>query len=288
MNTSKKLRGIIVPLLTPMKNPDEIDSSATKRLVDHVIQGGVNGIFVLGSTGEGPALSSIEQQKMIESVLEYTAHRVPVLIGISSASGSETLKLGKFSKAAGADAIVAAPPCYLPAEQENELIYYYERLTGEIGLPLYLYNMPALTKVKIPLDLVEKLVEIPGIVGYKDSTGDLDAFKESIRRFGGRENLSLLIGPEALTLEALRLGGDGGVNGGANLKPELFARLFRSFSEGNISEQDAAQKEILELQKLYSAVPTTPKVIRALKRELAKRGILHNIISFPALPSEEA
>ena len=280
---TRKLQGIIVPLVTPLATPDTIDPRGTRNTINHVIQGGVDAIFLLGSTGEGPALTVETQHRFLEIAMECVAGRCPVLVGISSASAVETLELGRFAARCGADAVVAAPPCYLPAD-DRELYNYFERLAGETELPLYLYNMPALTKVTLHPALVERLAKIPGIAGYKDSSGDLNAFADVIRRLGGREDFSLLTGPEALTATTIRMGGDGGVNGGANLRPEIFRDLYQAVQKNDAAAEKRAQAEILELQKLYDSRPGTPGVIRGLKHAMAQQGLLKNILAFPGLP----
>lgn len=284
---SRKIQGIIVPLITPLATPERIDRAGTARMVRRVIDGGVDGVFLLGSTGEGPALSLRARCELLETAVEAAAGEVPLLAGISGASGIEAIEAGKFAARSGISAVVAAPPCYLPAS-EQELIAYYERLAGEIGLPLFLYNMPALTNVKVTPELAAKLAVRENIVGYKDSSGDLDAFRRAVELLGGRPDFSLLIGPEELTLPALRMGGDGGVNGGANLRPELFAALFRSVRENDAGGRiDALQREIVELGRLYRTAPGAPGVIRGLKYELARLGVIENVLAFPSCPLRE-
>lgn len=285
---NRKLQGIIVPLITPLATPETIDRAGTCRLVRRVIEGGVDAVFLLGSTGEGPALSRHARCEFIETAVEAAAGAVPLLAGISGASGVEAIEAGKFAARSGVSAVVAAPPCYLPAS-EKELLVYYERLAGEIGLPLFLYNMPALTRVNVTPELAVKLAGRENIAGYKDSSGDLDAFRRAVTLLGGRPDFSLLIGPEHLTLAALRMGGDGGVNGGANLRPELFAALCRAVREGAAPEHiDALQKEIVELGRFYATAPGAPGVIRGLKYELARLGVIQNQLAFPALPLVDA
>lgn len=279
-----KLQGIIVPLITPLATPETIDRAGTVRMVRRVIDGGVDALFLLGSTGEGPALSRRARCEFIETAVDAAAGAVPLLAGISGASGIEAIEEGRFAARSGISAVVAAPPCYLPPS-EKELIAYYERLAGEIGLPLFLYNMPALTRVNVTPELAAELAERENIAGYKDSSGDLDSFRRAVALLGGRPDFSLLIGPEHLTLPALRMGGDGGVNGGANLRPELFAALYRAVRENAPAERiDALQNEIVELGRLYNSLPGAPGVIRGLKYALSRLGVVKNIPAFPALP----
>jgi len=285
MTKSRKIQGIIVPLLTPLATPETIDEAAARRLVDHVIGGGVHGIFILGSTGEGPALSGAAQREFIRICADAVGGRVPLLAGISGASAAESASLGKFAAGAGADAVVAAPPCYLPPD-EDEQVAFYRYLAESVPLPLFVYNMPSLTRVSLQLSALERILAIPGVAGYKDSSGDLAAFRAVLERFGPRPDLSLLVGPDELTGETVMLGGDGGVNGGANLKPRLFADLYEAAKRKDAGKVAELQARVVELGKLYGTPVTTPGVIRAMKREAARMGLCRNVLAVPALPLE--
>ena len=289
MVTERKImlnvQGIIVPLLTPLATPETIDEAAARRLVDHVIAGGVRGIFILGSTGEGPALSGEAQRAFIRICVDAVGGRVPLLAGISGASAVDSARLGKFAADAGADAVVAAPPCYLPPD-EDEQVAFYRYLAEEVPLPLFVYNMPSLTRVSLQLSALERILAIPGVAGYKDSSGDLAAFRAVLERFGSRPDLSLLVGPDELTGEAVMLGADGGVNGGANLNPRLFADLYEAAKRKDAAKVAELQARVVEQGKLYGTPVTTPGVIRAMKREAARMGLCRNVLAVPALPLE--
>lgn len=279
----RKLQGIIVPLLTALETPETFDRKGCAGLIEHVISGGVDGIFILGSTGEGPALSRSVQRELIELAVEQVAGRVPLLAGISGASGADSLELGKFAANSGVDALVAASPCYLPPDQEEQ-VEYFRRLAGECGSPLFLYNMPPLTRVMLTPETVIRLASVENIVGCKDSSGDLTFFGTLVRELGSRDDFTLLTGPEELLAESVRMGGDGGVNGGANLCPELFASLYRALRDSDSEQVRRLQAEVLELGKLYRSRPGAAGVIRGLKYELSRRGLLKNVLAFPALP----
>ena len=179
--------------------------------------------------------------------------------------------------------VVAAVPCFLPPEEE-EILRYYRLLAREVPSPLFLYNMPSLTKVAMKLETVRRLAEIPNVAGYKDSSGDLEAFRKAVELLGGRPDFSLLIGPEELTAEAVALGGDGGVNGGANLRPELYAGLYDAVRRGEREKAAQLNARVLEIVRSYGVPVTTGGVIRRLKYELSREGIIRNILAAPSLP----
>ena len=281
----KKYHGILVPVVTPLDSPGTVDLPAVRPFFDYMINGGVHGIFILGSTGEGPALSIAEQKKFILESVKVTTSRVPLLVGISGASGMESIELGRFALEAGADAVVAAPPCYIPAENEEEIFNYYKILSEEFSGKLFVYNMPALTKVAISPDLALRLLALPGVIGYKDSSGILEDLLYVLRE--SRDlGKAIFVGPEHLTLQAMLAGADGGVNGGANLLPELFSGLVAAVDAGDAEKMNALQREIEDFQPNYGTLCTCPGVIRALKRALSGKGLIKNILAFPNLPLE--
>ena len=279
----KKYHGIIVPAITPLATPYTVDIPAVKPFFDYMIDGGVHAVFILGSTGEGPALSCAEQKKFILESAKVIASRVPLLVGISGASGAESIELGKFALEAGADAVVAAPPCYIPAQNEDEIFNYYKVLSEEFSGKLFVYNMPALTKISITPDLALKLLALPGVIGYKDSSGILEDLLYLLPK---AKNLgkSVFAGPEHLTMKAMLAGADGGVNGGANFMPELFSSLAEAVENGDTEKMNELQRKVEDFQPEYGNPCTCPGVIRALKRKLSEKGLIKNIMAFPNLP----
>lgn len=281
-----KIQGIVVPLVTPLSSPDRVDEAAVERMVEHVIAGGVHAIFILGSTGEGPALTGEEQRRMIRISAKAVRGRVPLLAGISGASAASAVELGRFAASEGADAVVAAVPCYFPPDRA-EIMAYYQLLVREIPLPLFVYNMPGPTHVSLDLDTVCRLAELPGISGYKDSSGDLESFRAAVKRLGARSGFSLLIGPEELTAAAVAMGGDGGVNGGANLWPELYVGVYEAVKSGAVEKAEQLQRKVLDAVRSYGSPATATGVVRRLKYELARRGFIQNILASPSLPMRE-
>ena len=199
-------------MITPLRSRDELDIAGLERLIEHILAGGVSGLFILGTTGEGPSLSYRLRGELIERVCRQVNRRVPILVGITDTAFVESVDIGRRAANYGADALVVAPPYYLP-EAQPELQEYIDHLVPELPLPLYLYNMPALTKVHFELDTVRRALDNPRIIGFKDSSGDLNYFKQVAELIKQRPDWPLLIGPEEKLFEALQLGGHGGVSG---------------------------------------------------------------------------
>src|SRR3972149_2815409 len=132
----KPLRGIIVPMVTPLLDRDTLDVAGLERLIEHILAGGVHGLFVLGTTGEAPSLSYARRFELIERVCAQVQWRVPVLVGITDTSFVESVRIACKAKEAGAQAVVLAPPYYFPAGQP-ELLEYLQHLTPELPLQLF-------------------------------------------------------------------------------------------------------------------------------------------------------
>ena len=288
--TEPRYRGIVPPLVTPLAGPDELDRGGLSKLIEHVVAGGVHGLFVLGSTGEGPSLSHRLQRDVVTAACELAAGRVPVLVGVSDTSAVESVALARHAAGAGADAVVLAPPYYFPAGQ-TELRRYVERLVPRIPLPVMLYNMPGLTKVTFETDTLAALSQLDSVVGVKDSGGDLDYYARLVGLKQARPDWSVLIGPERRLAESLRLGGDGGVCGGANIDPELFTRLYDAVTAGDDAAAAGLQQRVERLGAIYDVGKYASRHIKATKSALSIRGICGDRLAEPFnafLPPERA
>lgn len=277
------LSGIIPPLATPLRAGDELDVAGLERLVEHVLAGGVQGLFLLGTTGEGPSLSYRLRRELVERVCRQVAKRVPILVAITDTIFAESIALARHSAEHGADAVVVAPPYYLPAAQP-ELAEYVDHLVAALPLPLMLYNMPSLTKVVFEPDTVRRAMDNPRIIGLKDSSANMLYFHRLLALLPHRPDWSLLMGPEELLMESVLLGGHGGVSGGANVFPELYVRLCR---EARRTPGDREQVRDLHLQvlrvagSLYGVGRHSSAVIKGIKCALSCLGICDDFMAEP-------
>lgn len=275
------LRGIIPPLVTPLIEQDQIDVQGTERLLEHVVRGGVHGIFALGTTGEGTSLSPATRHKFVELVCEVVAGRVPVLVGITDTSMTSALDLAEQSFAAGAAAVVSAAPYYLPMTQ-TDLVEYTERLARRLPLPLLLYNMPSCTKTAFDLGTVSTLCQNPNIIGLKDTSGDLDYFAAVARIANAREDFTLLIGPEEKLAKSIELGGFGGVTGGANMFPSLYVALYEAAVSGNAAKARELQNVVQTISdSMYGITDCGARVLQGVKTALSELGICSGIVAEP-------
>jgi dihydrodipicolinate synthase/N-acetylneuraminate lyase len=275
------LTGIVPPMITPLRDRDELDVAGLEPLLEHILAGGVSGLFILGTTGEGPSLSYRLRHELIERVCRQVNRRVPVLVGITDTAFVESVSIARAAAEFGADALVVAPPYYLP-EAQPELQQYLAHLVSELPLPVFLYNMPQLTKVGYELDTVRRAMDEPRIIGLKDSSGDLNYFKNAAALLKHRPDWSLLIGPEEKLFDALQLGGHGGVSGGANLFPKLYVKLVEAHRAGNLPLAQKLQRQIQHVSdSLYSVGKYSSSVIKGIKCTLACLGVCDDFMAEP-------
>lgn len=276
-----EITGIIPPVVTPLRDRDELDGGGLERVIDHILAGGVGGLFILGTTGEGPSLSYRLRREMIEGTCRQVAGRVPVLVGITDTAFAESVSIARAAADFGAAAVVAAPPYYLP-EGQPELQEWLDHLVPELPLPLFLYNMPPLTKVPYELETVRHALQNSRIIGLKDSSGDMNYFKAVAALIPQRPDWSLLMGPEELLLGALEAGGHGGVSGGANLFPAVYVSLWRAFQAGDRVRAQQLQTLVRFISSSLYRVGRHPSaVIKGIKCALACLGICDDFMAEP-------
>jgi 4-hydroxy-tetrahydrodipicolinate synthase len=275
--------GIITPLVSPLLSENRLDVEGLEAVVEHVLAGGVHGIFVLGTTGEGPSLSYDLRGELTERVCDQVAGRVPVLVGITDSSFGQAVEMAGRASDAGAEAVVLAPPFYYQI-REGELHDFVDRLIREIELPLFLYNNPALTGVTFDLDTVRALIRRPEVIGVKDSSGSGTYFHD-LRRVLHEEDLPLFVGPEELLAESLIMGADGGVPGGSNVFPELYVDVYDSVQAGNLSRALERHEQILDLSSIVYSGEGSSAVINGIKSALSALGLCSDVLAPPLKPA---
>ena len=280
-NLSKPLKGIIPPMVTPLLDRDNIDIKGLEKLVEHILAGGVHGLFILGTTGEAPSLSYKLRYELIERTCKLVNNRVPVLVGITDTSHIESIKIAEYSQKQGVSAVVLAPPYYFQAGQP-ELLEYIEHLAPKIPLPLYLYNMPSCTKVFFEPDTVIKASQIPNIQGIKDSSANMIYFHKLLLLLNERKDFSFLVGPEELLAETVLLGGHGGVCGGANIFPKLYVDLYDAAVAGDITKVRQLHNKVMWISTtIYSTGKHSSSFLKGVKCSLNLMNICSDFIEEP-------
>lgn len=281
MNSMKNLKGIVVPIITPLTDIDKLDVAGLEKLVEHIISGGVNGIFVLGTTGEFSSLSYRLRNELVERVCKQVSGRVPVLVGVTDTSIIESENLAKKAADFGASALVAAPPYYY-ATSQPELIEYFENLAKRMPLPLYLYNMPLHTKVMIEPKTVLKIAENKKVIGLKDSSANMAYFRLLQYTMKNNPEFQLFVGPEEMMADAVVLGASGGVNGGANMFPRLYVDLYKAAVAHDFKQIHLLQDKVLEVSSaIYTVGKYGSSYLKGLKCALSVMGFCDDFMADP-------
>jgi 4-hydroxy-tetrahydrodipicolinate synthase len=277
----KPLRGVIPPMVTPLLDNDELDVKGLERLIEHILEGQVHGLFLLGTTGEAPDLSYELRHELVRRVCKQVNGRVPVLVGVTDTVFTESLRLARGAADAGAEAVVAAPPYYF-APGQPELVEYYNHLANSLPLPLFLYNMPSHTKVMIDPYTARALSENANIVGLKDSSANIVYFNTVRHLMRERADFSILMGPEEALGEVVLMGGHGGVCGGANLFPRLFVDTYNAAVAGDVAQVRTLQQRIMKVSgALYGVGRHVSSFLKGVKCSLDLMGICSDFMAEP-------
>jgi dihydrodipicolinate synthase/N-acetylneuraminate lyase len=283
-NPRPRLEGIVPPMVTPLLAWDQLDCNGLERVVEHLITGGVHGLFILGTTGEAASLGYGLRQQLVERVCQQVAGRVPVLVGITDTVFEESINMARVAAEHSAAAVVVAAP-FLMSTAQNDLQGYLKHLVSQSPLPVYLYHVPPLTKTRFELDTVRWAMDQERIIGLKDSAGDLNWCDQICAMLPRRPDWSLLAGPEELLADYVARGAHGGVCGGANLFPQLYVRFYEA-------ARDKDEREIQRLRSLVQAVVENlyrledhpSAIIKALKCALSLKGVCRNVLAEPFQP----
>ena len=271
-------------MITPLKADFSLDINPTERLIEYLIEGGVHGIFILGTTGEFAGLSSAVKRELIQITCQQVKGRVPILVGVTDCSFTERIELAAIAHRSGAEAVVAAPPFYMNIEQE-ELINYYQKLADIVELPLFLYDMPSHVKINIEVETAVTLSKHPNIIGIKDSSGKIENFQALCEAFRQQPEFKIFVGPEEILAETLLIGGNGGVTGGANLFPELYVALYEAFQKKEYDAVKKFQETILFLSnKLYQHGTYQSSYLKGLKTAMSLEGLCEDNFALPLFP----
>ncbi len=240
------IKGVIPPVVTPVNENDQVDEVVYRRIIEHVILGGVHGIFALGSNGEFYGLDYNEQKRVIEIAVDQVKGRVPVYAGIGAITTKESVRLAKMAEESGTQAITVLPPMFI-SPNEEELYQHFVTIAESTSLPILIYNNPDRLKVNISANLVERLADIPNIVGAKDSSGDLTLTSEYIRRTRDK-GFKVMAGRDTMILGTLVYGGVGCVAATANIAPKLVVQIYDTFMAGDIQGSLEAQYKLAPLR----------------------------------------
>ena len=245
-----KINGIISPILTPMKEDESVNYDELRVQINRIIDGGIHGIFVFGTNGEGYILSEEEKIEIMKVAVDEVNGRVPVYASTGLISTADTIRLSKQAKEIGVDVLSIITPSFAAASQE-ELYTHYKTVAEAVDLPIVLYNIPARTGNSLAPATVGKLSKIKNIVGVKDSSGNFDNILQYIEQTREREDFSVLSGNDSLILWTLFAGGQGGIAGCSNIYPYVMAQIYEQFLQGKIQAARNYQDSIRSFRDCF-------------------------------------
>lgn len=273
-----RIHGIVPPLVTPLSTPDSVDEKGLRRLIRHVVDAGVHGVFVLGTTGEFPSLSQEMKDTVVKVTVDEVAGTVPVYVGIGDPNFRQVIKNAEFVEKAGGDVAVILPPFYFPLGHD-ELVKYYHKLADDIALPIMLYNNPSLTKVTLSQELIRDVSHNSKIIGLKDSQGDMTYLQSLLQYFKDNKGFRIFVGVETLIAEAILFHADGAIPGGANVAPNLFVELYNAARSKDFKKIDRLQTQIIRLNAIYRHGRFWSSYLKGLKTSLSLMGICSDTLT---------
>ena len=273
----RRLTGSIVALITPFLPDGAVDYPALKKLIDWHIAEGTDCIGVVGTTGESPTVSVEEHCEIIRVSVEQSAGRVPIMAGCGSNSTAEAIELAKFAKTVGADSQLQVVPYYNKPTQEGQY-QHFKTIAEAVDLPMVLYNVPGRTVADMTLETVLRLAQVPGIVGIKEATGNIDRAQWLIRETP--QEFAVYSGDDPTAVALMLCGGQGNVSVTANVAPRLMKDLCDAAMSGDAKRAMALQLKLMPLhQNLFVEANPIP-----VKWAAARMGLCGPTLRLPMTP----
>lgn len=301
MPVTAPLRGVVPPVCTPLDASGEVDTASLSRLVEHLISGGVHGLFALGSTGEVAYLTDRRRGTALETVVAAADGRVPVLAGVIDTTTPRVLDHAQEAARRGADGLVATAPFYTRTHP-RETAAHFRRVRDRVDLPLFAYDLPVSVHSKLSPALVTELAADGTLAGLKDSSGDEGSLRRLLVGLGGRggradgpaPGFSVLTGSELTVDAALLAGADGVVPGLGNVDPAGYVRLWEAAQAGDWLLAAEEQERLAALFAMVDAGPEAEmgrnsSALGAFKAALRLLGVVEDGgTAFPQIPLDEA
>jgi 4-hydroxy-tetrahydrodipicolinate synthase len=277
----KPITGSIVALVTPMHEDGRIDFDALRRLVDWHVAEGTQCIGAVGTTGESPTVSVEEHCEVIRVVVEHAAGRIPVMAGAGGNSTAEAIELSRYALKVGADCTLSVVPYYNRPSQEG--IYAHFRAIAEaVDIPMVLYNVPGRTVADMQTETVLRLAQVPGVVGIKEATGNIERACWLIKQ--APNGFSIYSGDDGTAVALMLLGGHGNISVTANVAPRAMQALCTAALAGDAREAARLQLQLMPLHRALFVEPSPAPT----KWALARLGRCGPGIRLPIVPLSEA
>jgi len=274
------ITGSLVAIVTPMLEDGRLDFARFKNLIDWHIAQGTSAIVVVGTTGESPTVNFDEHKELIRVAVEHSAGRLPIIAGTGGNSTAEAIELSESAKVAGATASLSVVPYYNKPTQEG-MYQHFRRIAETVELPMILYNVPSRTVADIANDTVLRLAQLPGIIGIKDATSNMERGTDLIKR--APRNFAIYSGDDAAALPLMALGGHGVISVTANVAPRAMAEMCSAALVGDIKKARELNLRLIGLhQKLF--IETSPSPV---KWAMTQMGLIEPGLRLPLVPLSE-
>jgi 4-hydroxy-tetrahydrodipicolinate synthase len=274
------ITGSLVAIVTPMLEDGRLDLPRFRKLIDWHVEEGTDGIVVVGTTGESPTVNFDEHKELIRIAVQHSRGRIPIIAGTGGNSTAEAIELTESAKQAGATACLSVVPYYNKPTQEGQY-RHFRKIAETVELPLILYNVPARTVADLQNDTVLRLAEVPGIIGIKDASANLERGTDLIRRMP--RNFAIYSGEDATALPLILCGGHGVISVTANVAPKLMHQMCAAALVGDVKKARELNNRVLPLhQRLF--IETSPAPV---KWAMAEMGLIENGLRLPMVPLTE-
>jgi 4-hydroxy-tetrahydrodipicolinate synthase len=271
------LQGSIVAIVTPMFEDGRLDIGRFKSLIDFHVAEGTDGIVVVGTTGESPTVNFDEHKELIRVAVEHASGRIPIVAGTGANSTAEAIELTESAKKAGAAACLSVVPYYNKPTQEG-LYRHFRTIAEAVDIPNILYNVPGRTVADLANDTVQRLTQVPNIVGIKDATANIERGTELLRRVP--RGFAVYSGDDATALALTLLGGQGVISVTANVAPRAMHEMIAAALAGDVVKAREINMRLLPLhQKLFVEANPIP-----VKWAVAQMGLMEGGLRLPLTP----
>lgn len=273
------VKGSIVALVTPMFEDGSIDYDSYRNLIEMHIAAGTNAIVAVGTTGESPTVDFPEHNELIRVAVEAAAGRIPIIAGTGSNSTREAIELTEYAASVGAAASLQVVPYYNKPTQEG-LYQHFKTIAETVDLPMILYNVPGRTVADLKNDTILRLVEVPGIIGVKDATGDLARAADLMSRLAKDKEFAIYSGNDDSALALMLMGGSGVISVTANVAPRLMSEMCELALQNDVMGARAINDRLMALHKELFCEPNPV----APKWALQRMGLIPGGIRLPLVP----
>ncbi len=273
--------GSIVALVTPMHEDGSVDYDGLRALIDWHVAEGTDCIGVVGTTGESPTVTVEEHCEIIKVAVQHAAGRVPIMAGCGANATAEAIELSRYAKAVGADCTLQVVPYYNKPSQEG-IYRHFSAIAEAVDLPHVLYNVPGRTVADLQHDTVIRLAQVPGIVGIKEATGNIERAAWLITH--APKGFAIYSGDDGTAVALMLLGGHGNVSVTANVAPRLMHELCMAAVEGDARKAGAIHMRLLSLHRELFCEPSPAPA----KWAMSRLGRCRPVVRLPILPLTDA